>query len=138
MCRFYSKTDFTFLLQLIIFEPLELKQSYMPHLKVLMCGIIASGPQWCGCISILCYSCMNLALLFHKTVLINFPIGTTVIKIGSIIQENHMSFLLKGSTHLVWMLFGSYRFYEPLSKPRNSCARNILTRKGEWTIQNNC
>ena len=37
-----SKTDFTFLLWHINFEPLELKQSYIPHLKVLMCGINSS------------------------------------------------------------------------------------------------
>ena len=36
-----SEIDFTFLLWLITFELLELKQSYIPHLKVLMCGIDA-------------------------------------------------------------------------------------------------
>ena len=38
---FLSRIDFTFILWLITFEPLELKQSYIPHLKVLMCGIDA-------------------------------------------------------------------------------------------------
>ena len=73
-----SKTDFTFLLWLITFEPLELKQSYIPHLKVLMCGNNASSYQWCGFIFILYYYHLKLALLLHKTALVNFPIGTTV------------------------------------------------------------
>ena len=64
-----SKTDFTFLLWLITFEPLELKQSYIPHLKVLMCGINASEVQWCGCIFILHYTHQKLTLLLHKTAL---------------------------------------------------------------------
>ena len=38
---FNSKIDFTFLLWLITFELLELKQSYILHLKVLTCGIDA-------------------------------------------------------------------------------------------------
>ena len=38
---FISKIDFTFILWPITFEPLQLKQSYVPHLKVLMCGIDA-------------------------------------------------------------------------------------------------
>ena len=64
-----SKTDFTFLLWLITFEPLDLKQSYIPHLKVLMCGINASGVQWCGCIFILHYTHQKLTLLLHKKAL---------------------------------------------------------------------
>ena len=55
-----------------------LKQSYIPHLKVLMCGINTSSYQWFVCIFILCYNHLNLALLLHKTVPVNFPIGTTV------------------------------------------------------------
>ena len=38
---FLSKTHVTFLLWLITFEPLEQKQSYIPLLKVLMCGMNA-------------------------------------------------------------------------------------------------
>ena len=63
---------------LITFESLELKQSCVPHLKVLMCGINTSSYQWCGFTFILYYSHLNLALLLHKTALVNFPIGTTV------------------------------------------------------------
>ena len=61
-----------------MFEPLELKQSYTPHLKVLVGGINASSSQWCGSIFIMCYTHLKLALLLHKTVLVNSPIGTTV------------------------------------------------------------
>ena len=38
---FISKIDFTFILWPITFEPLQLRQSYVPHLKVLMHGIDA-------------------------------------------------------------------------------------------------
>ena len=38
---FNCKIDFTFLLRLITFELLVLKLSYIPHLKVLICGIDA-------------------------------------------------------------------------------------------------
>ena len=34
---------------------------------------VASSSQWCGCIFILCYTHLKLALLLHKTVLMNFP-----------------------------------------------------------------
>ena len=54
---------------LITFEPLELKQSYIPHLKVLVCGIDAFSPQWCGSIFMWCYTHLKLALLLHKTAL---------------------------------------------------------------------
>ena len=36
---FLSKIDFAFILWLITYKPLKLKQSKIPHLKVLMCGI---------------------------------------------------------------------------------------------------
>ena len=78
MCSFCSKTDFTFLLQPITFEPLEINQSYIPHLKVLVCGINASGSQWCGCTFILCYTHLNLALLLYKQGLVATGVGITV------------------------------------------------------------
>ena len=78
MHSFHSKTDFTFLLQLITFKPLDLKQSYIPHLKVLMCGINDFGAQWCGHISISCYTHLKLELLLHKIVLIMFLLASTV------------------------------------------------------------
>ena len=72
MYSFYSTTVFTFLLLLITFEPLKLKQSYIPH------GINALGVQWCGCIFMFCYIDLNLALLLHKTVLVTFLLASAV------------------------------------------------------------
>ena len=43
-----------------------------------MYGINAFSYHWSGCIFIMCYTHLKLALLLHKTVLVNFPIGTTV------------------------------------------------------------
>ena len=60
------------------FELFEQKQSYVHHSKVLVDGINASNSQWCGCIFLMCYTNLKLALLLHKTVLLNYPIGTTV------------------------------------------------------------
>ena len=64
----------------ITFEPLKINQSYIPHLKELVCGINTFSSQWCGWIFIVCYTHLKLALLLHKTVLVNFPIATTVSK----------------------------------------------------------
>ena len=82
---FLSKTHFTFLLWLITLEHLEQKQSNMPLLKLLMCGMNASGSQFCGHISISCYTHLKLELLLHKTVLVTFLLASTVcfaVKIG--------------------------------------------------------
>ena len=80
MC-FCCKTDFTFLLQPINFKPLEINQSYIPHLKVLVCVINASSSQLCGWIFILGCTHLKLALLRHKQGLVATVIGTTVSKI---------------------------------------------------------
>ena len=37
-----SKSEFSFALLLVTFEPHEVEQSYIPHLKALMCGINAA------------------------------------------------------------------------------------------------
>ena len=47
-----------------------------------MCGINASSYQWFGCIFILCYNHLNLALLLHKTVLVTFLLTSTVLIFG--------------------------------------------------------
>ena len=75
---FLSKTHVTFLLWLITFEPLEQKQSYIPLLKVLMCGMNARGAQQHAGIFILWYTSLKMALLLHKTALVNFPMATIV------------------------------------------------------------
>ena len=77
MC--FTKEIWTFIFWwLITFEPLEQKQSYIPLLKVLMCGMNAWGAQWHGGIFILQYTSLKMVLLLHKTALVNFPMATTV------------------------------------------------------------
>ena len=39
----------------------------------------ASSYRWCGCIIILCYTHLKLALLLHKTVLVNFFLRNNVL-----------------------------------------------------------
>ena len=64
---FLSKSDFSFVLLLITFEPLEIEQSYVPLLKALMSGINAVGAQGCGCMFRLCHTSLKMGLLLHKT-----------------------------------------------------------------------
>ena len=65
--------------RLITFDNLKLQESYIPLLKVLVCGMNAFSPKWCGYIFTLCYTHLKLALLLHKTVLVNSQRSTTVI-----------------------------------------------------------
>ena len=37
-----SKSEFSFPLLLVAFEPIDLEQTYIPHLKALVCGINAA------------------------------------------------------------------------------------------------
>ena len=80
---FLSKTHVTFLLWLITFEPLEQKQSYIPLLKVLMCGMNSWGAQWHGDIFISPYTSLKMVVLLHNTALVNFPMAPTVFPIIS-------------------------------------------------------
>ena len=73
-----SKTYFRFLSWLIIFSLLEQKQSFMPLLKVLICGMNVQGTQRHDGIFILGFTSLKMAVLLHKTVLVNFPMATTV------------------------------------------------------------
>ena len=63
---FLSKSDFSFVLLLVTFEPLEVEQSYIPLLKALMCGINPVGGQGCGCMSTFCHAPLKIAVLLHK------------------------------------------------------------------------
>ena len=63
---FLSKSDFSFVLLLVTFEPLEVEQSYIPLLKALMCGINAVGAQGSGCMFTLCHAPLKMAALLHK------------------------------------------------------------------------
>ena len=64
---FLSKSDFSFALLLVTFEPLDIQQSYIPLLKALMCGINAVGAQGSGCMFTLCHAPLKMAVLLHKT-----------------------------------------------------------------------
>ena len=61
-----SKSDFSFALLLVTFEPLDIQQSYIPLLKALMCGINAVGAQGSGCMFTLCHAPLKMAVLLHK------------------------------------------------------------------------
>ena len=63
---FLSKSDFSFVLLLVTFEPLEVEQSYIPLLKALMCGINAVEVQGCSCMSTFCHAPLKIALLLHN------------------------------------------------------------------------
>ena len=61
-----SKSEFSFTLLLVTFEPLDLEQSYIPHLKALMCGINAAEAQRCDCMFTFCYAYPKMGVLLHK------------------------------------------------------------------------
>ena len=63
---FLSKSDFSFALFLVTFEPLEIQQSNIPLLKALKCGINAVGAQGRNCMSTFCHAPLKIALLLHK------------------------------------------------------------------------
>ena len=67
---FLSKSDFSFALFLVTFEPLEIQQSNIPLLKALKCGIKAVGAQGCSCMSTFCHAPWKIALLLHKMAII--------------------------------------------------------------------
>ena len=70
MSTFYttvlSKSDFSFALYLVTFEPLEMQQSNIPLLKAQKCVINAVGVQRCSCLFTLCQTLLKIALLLHK------------------------------------------------------------------------
>ena len=65
-----SKLDFSFALFLVTFEPLDLKQSYIPHLKALMCGINAAEAQGCDCMFTFCHAYPKMGVLLHKMAIV--------------------------------------------------------------------
>ena len=64
---FLSKSDFSFVLLLVTFEPLEVEQSYIPLLKALMCGINAVGAQGFSCMPTFCHAPFTLGYLTLKS-----------------------------------------------------------------------
>ena len=67
---FLSKADFSLALLTVTFKPHELEQSYIHHLKALMCGIIASRGQGHSCRFTMCHASLKMALLLHKVGLV--------------------------------------------------------------------
>ena len=63
---FLSKSDFSFALFLVTFEPLEIQQSNIPLLKALKCGNNAVGAQGCNCMSTFCHAPEKIALLLQS------------------------------------------------------------------------
>ena len=63
---FLSKSDFSFALLLVTFEPLDIQESYTPLWKALMCGINTAGAQESGCMFTLCYAPLKMAVLLYK------------------------------------------------------------------------
>ena len=61
-----SKSDFSFALLLVTFEPLDIQQSYIPLLKALKCGINAVGAQGHDCRPLLCHAHLKMGDLLHK------------------------------------------------------------------------
>ena len=78
---FLSKADFSFALVTVTFEPLELEQSYIHHLKALMCGINASRGQGHGCRFTMCHASLKMALLLHTEGLVKTALASTVVHI---------------------------------------------------------
>ena len=67
-----SKSDFSFALLLVTFEPLDIQQSYIPLLKALMCSINAVGAQGRDCNSLLCHAHLKMGVLLHKQATVRF------------------------------------------------------------------
>ena len=80
-----SKSDFSFALLLVTFEPLDIQQSYIPLLKALKCGINAVGAQGRGFSSLLCHAHLKMGVLLHKPAtvcsLMSMAVGVTISKL---------------------------------------------------------
>ena len=76
-----SKSDFSFALLLVTFEPLDIQQSYIPLLKALKCGINAVGAQGRGCSSLLCHAHLKMGVLLHKQATVRFDLILAVFQV---------------------------------------------------------
>ena len=88
---FLSKSDFSFALLLVTFEPLEIEQSYIPLLKALKCGINAVGGQGCGCMSTFCHASLEIAVLLHKTAKASHSFSGTVV--SDLLELMHLVYI---------------------------------------------
>ena len=59
------------------------KQSYIPLLKVPVCGMNAWGAKWLSGNFTLQYTILKMTFLLYKIALVNFPMATTVCKYSS-------------------------------------------------------
>ena len=75
---FLSKSDFSFALFLVTFEPLEIQHSNIPLLKALKCSINAVGAQRCSCLFTFCHTPLKIALLLHKMASGPYSLSETV------------------------------------------------------------
>ena len=66
MGGFLSISDYTYFSTLADNFRAPGAKTYIPHLKVVMCGIHAFGAQLCDYIFILCYTHLKLFFLLHK------------------------------------------------------------------------
>ena len=105
-----SKSDFSFALLLVTFEPLDIQQSYIPLLKALKCGINAVGAQGRGFSSLLCHAHLKMGVLLHKEASRRFIM---ILAVSAISQE----FTTFGSKNSKSGKFLTYTRYEiPLLK----------------------
>ena len=58
-----------------------------------MFGMNAFGTQWCGHIFTLHFTSLKMAVLLHKTALVNFPMATTVKCITQIVTNEYSNLL---------------------------------------------
>ena len=75
-----SKSEFSFALLLVTFEPLDIQQSYIPRLKALKCGINAVVAQGRDCSSLLCHAHLKMGVLLHKQATVGFDLILAVCK----------------------------------------------------------
>ena len=79
---FLNEIDFRVLLLLITFEPLEPKNSCIALVKELIYGMNANGAKWYGCIFILFFSPLNVAVLLHHKQHSHCIVSTAVQTVG--------------------------------------------------------
>ena len=76
--RFTKENGDIKLRRLVTFECLELEQSYIHHLKALMCGINASRGQGRGCRFTMCHASLKMTLLLHTEGLVKTVLASIV------------------------------------------------------------
>ena len=87
-----SKSEFSFALLLVTFEPFDLEQSYIPHLKALMCDINAAEAQRCDCMFTFCYAYSKMGVLLHKMTNASHSSSGTVSMYNIILFKNTTTF----------------------------------------------